>query len=191
MTYATISHFDDMVDLRNQYCQRETEAQHPQSPGIVGDDEEVALILFDPDQWNNGDFSSAAFSKTRLARGELSVCRADYTTLTDVYSHVVEPQRRRNPSRVLAGAATAICATIRSIRSSNAPSRQIFCVLDAPIIGGTSGNYLGHAHIGFSDVTRADGFWSQNSRAAAIANLSLAFRERRSPPISLNDIFND
>lgn len=169
-------------------CPKESVAQHSRSPGPVESNEKISLIILNPDQWNDGDFSSAAFSKKKLKEGSLSVCRVKFTTISEVQRHIVTPQLLRNTNRTLFGSAVALCLDIRSINSTNRPNERIFCVIDDPIVDGPTGDYLGHALLSFSDITKGDKFWSNNDRAAALANLSLAFK-KTPPPIALEDVF--
>lgn len=73
-------------------CLKELTSQHDQSPGVVCCEEKIALILMNPDQWKDGDFSSSAFSKTKLQKGELSVCRVSYTSVKEVRDFIIAPQ---------------------------------------------------------------------------------------------------
>jgi len=147
----------------------------------------MALVLLNPDQWKDGDFSSAVFSRKRLKQGAQSVCRVAHSTAAEIRRHVVGPQIAKDPSRTLVGGAVAICEDIRSITANNGLTR-LFCVVDAPVINGKTGDYLGHAHLGFSEPTNVDGFWNLNDRTAALAQLTDAFR-KFTVPDSLESIF--
>lgn len=159
----------------NADCVAELTQQRAASPGVVKADEKLAYILLDPDQWKEGRLTNAAFSKTRLKAGDLSVARASYCSVEQVEEHVVKPQLDRDPGRKLVGAFLARCADIRDIKAQQPPARAI-CVVDDG-----SDELPGHALLGYSEATKAQGFWERNRREAIRANLTLAFGAEGGP----------
>lgn len=180
-------------------CPNELQKQHEESPGVVQDSELVALILLVPDQWDNSSFTNAAFSRSKLKKGQLSICRVKHTTQCEVQQFVVKPQLDKVPSRRLAGAAYANCGDIRAIKTGS--GSRAFCIVDDPIImdvseaaqdnasgSGTvcrciTPNYLGHAHLEFSKNMTA------NYNVAVLANIKQLFQESGCP-LPLEDVFN-
>lgn len=180
-------------------CPNELEKQHEKSPGVVENVELIALILLVPDQWDDSNFTNAAFSRSKLKRGQLSICRVDHTTLCEVKQFVVNPQLSKDPLRSLAGVACANCGDIRAIKTE-AGSRA-FCIVDYPIIANTSEaaqdtasksdsvcscitpHYLGHAHLEFSKEMTG------NDNVAVLANIKMQF-QKSGCPLPLEDVFN-
>jgi len=152
-------------------CPKEAKQQKKCSPGIVENKESIVFVVIDPLHCQDGKLISAAFPTKRLTEGTLSVSRGDHSTLADVLLHVVDPQLSRDSKRKLMGACRTRCAEIRAIKGSTDKAR-LFCVIDDG-----SNNYPAHAHIGYSDSTKEDGFWSRNERTAARANLTRVFEQ--------------
>jgi len=181
--------------MQSAACPKELTKQHDKSPGVVCNKEKIALILIAPDQWDDNDFTNLAFSKSRLKKGQLSVCRVEHTTQCEVYYFVVHPQLERNPERKLIGAATTACKGIRTISTST--GERVFCVIDDPIVSNDderheveiedhcnclTKDYLGHAHMSFSQPLSA------NEMVAAQSNLKDLFRPSMKP-LSIEDVF--
>lgn len=178
-------------------CVKEKAPQHDRSPGVVADDEDVLLVLLNPDQWKDGNFTSAAFRKDWLQKGQLSVCRVKYASQEIVQRFIVDPQIARKPERSLVGGAVAKTGTIRAIQCCDGQTRM-YCVVDDPVFFDdenksdqcalSDDGFLGHAHLGFSEPTSEKGFWKGNCRAAALAELTDAF-QARGAPLPLEHIF--
>lgn len=181
--------------MQSAACPKELTKQHDKSPGVVCNEENIALILIEPDQWHDNDFTNLAFSKTRLKKGQLSVCRVEHTTQCEVYYFVVNPQLKKNPGRKLIGAAATVCKDIRAISTST--GERAFCVIDDPIVCNDderhevgigvqcdciTKDYLGHAHMSFSQSL------NPNEVAAAQSNLKELFRSDKKP-FSIEDVF--
>lgn len=179
-------------------CVKEKAPQHDRSPGVVADDEDVLLVLLNPDQWKDGNFTSAAFRKDWLQKGQLSVCRVEYASKAIVKRFIVDPQVARDPKRSLVGGAVARTGNIRAIQCCDGQTRM-YCVVDDPVFGAdetkfdhcdlSDDDFLGHAHLGFSEPTSEKGFWKGNCRAAALAELTDAF-QARGAPLQLDQIFD-
>lgn len=150
-------------------CPKESKQQKECSPGVVESSEPIVYILIDPLNYQNGKLLLSAFPKKRLKNCTLSVARGHHCTVADAMRHVVEPQLARDGRRRLVGAFRTQCSKIRELQASKERVR-VFCVVDDG-----SCEYPAHAHIGYSEATKADGFWSHNDRTAAHANLARAF----------------
>lgn len=178
-------------------CPKELTKQHDRSPGVVCNEERIALILIAPDQWQDNDFTNLAFSKKRLKNGQLSVCRVEFTTQCEVYYFVVNPQLKKNSERTLIGAVATVCKDIRALSTST--GQRAFCIIDDPIVcnddekhvKGTepetpcnciTKDYLGHAHMSFSQSL------NPNEVVAAQSNLKDLFRPNNKP-FSIEDVF--
>lgn len=145
------------------------------SPGPVEDDEAIVCLLFDPENFSDGQLQAGAISVKRLKKAEFSVSRPRHTALEKVQAAVVEP-RTKNPELAFVGAATAICGEIRDLKHTSKGER-IFCVVDDPLI---EDDYPGHAIIRFSDPTKG-GYWSKNDAAAALGDLLNLFSKAGAP----------
>lgn len=63
-------------------------------------------------------------------------------------------------------------------------------MIDDPIVNEAI-EYLGHAHLSFSDQSKEAGFWdgNRNTRRAALANLAEAFR-KNNVPLCVESVFS-
>jgi len=157
-------------------CPEEDERQCPDSPGVVVDDESLGYLLYSPELWLGGELSNAAFSRSKLRAGQVSVFRTQYCDAAIVEREAWAPLQARDPNRALAGVAVALCERIRLVR--NGPDRAV-CVVDAG-----RPNYAAHAHLGFSSsVTNS----SPSIQTAVRANLCRAFETEL--PRQLTDLF--
>lgn len=165
-------------------CLREQSRQSQYSPCVVADEEWIVYVLLDPPLWKNGDLVAGAFSKSRLDAGDLSVCRAAYSSAEDAYKNIVEPQLARHQGEwTLVGAFRALCRDIRGLFTDHPPVRVV-CVVDDGLEA-----FPAHAHLAYSDATRAKGFWNnRNQRQAVRANLIQVFRANGGPH-TLEDCF--
>lgn len=165
------------------FCLKEQAKQSPYSPCPVTDDETIVYVLLDPTQWKDGQLTASAFSKSSLKKGDLSVCRARYSSANEAEQKIVMPQLQRHPDWMLVGALHATCRDIRAIQAVDPPVRA-FCVIDDGLP-----DYPAHAHLGFSEATTAKGFWgNRNVREAIRANLVDVFR-RNGGPHTLEECF--
>jgi hypothetical protein len=163
-------------------CPKELTKQKQASPGVVESSETLVYMLLNPDHWENGKLKKAAFSKSKLKEGDLSVCRADYCTADGAYEHAVKPQLERNPARQFVGALRALCADIRGIAVDD-PPKQAICVIDDGL-----DSYPAHALLAYSDATKSEKFWLRNNQEAVRANLTLVFGINGGP-LPLRDCF--
>lgn len=169
-------------------CPEETTEKHG-SPGLIGNDELIAYLLFSPDDIVAGKVQPTAFPVKRLKKkGDLSTSRPSHTTLKTIQDKVVTP--RQDGGSQCHGALTASAKAIRDIivqdlRQSPPVDFQAFCVIDDPDL---PNEYPGHSVIQFSDHTRPDFWGPKNIAAAAQGNLLLAF-EASAGPLKLEDVF--
>jgi hypothetical protein len=151
-------------------CPRERAQQSPYSPGLISPSEAIVYVLLDPDHWTNGALAPAAFSKSKLAADDLSVCRNRYASAAQTYKHVVAPQIKKDPRRRVVGAVKARCGDIRDITVGNGTNERFICVIDDGLIG-----YPAHAVLGYSENTKQPKFWQRNSRTAVRGELTRVF----------------
>jgi hypothetical protein len=156
-------------------CAKEKRRQSAASPSTVKNREKIVYVLVDPDHWQEGELQPQAFSKSQLAKGQLSVCRPLYCTKEEVLSQVVSPLISKKPFRRLVGCLEASVAQVRGILLEDPPKRAI-CVVDdgLPL-------YPAHAVLGFSEITFTSRFWEKNCRIAIRSNLALAFGVQGGP----------
>lgn len=159
------------------FCPNELRKQKDESPCIVDNEEPIIYVILDPDHYKNGILTNAAFSKSKLKEGSLSVSRANYTTADQLKKSVIDPQLIRNKERKFIGVIRATCNDIRSIRMSNENTRAI-CVID----NGTE-NDTAHAHLSFSEKAKIS---PKNEQQAIRGNLILTFQQN---PVGLSEIF--
>lgn len=158
-------------------CRKELSQQKAASPGTVQLDETIVYVLIDPLQVRDGEVQKSAFSHSSLRNGDLSVCRANHSSAQDIHKHVVGPILARDKSRRLVGALRALCSAIRNLRIGE-PPEQAICVIDDGY-----DDFPAHAHLAYSEVTKAEGFWERyrNARQALRGNLLLAFNADGGP----------
>jgi hypothetical protein len=158
----------------------------PGSPGFVADDEQIVHILFDPDNFKDGEFQPGKIGIARLKKSEWSIARPKYTTLQTIETEVIA-QRTKSGSVVYAGCIRATCRDLRWINAQSECGR-IVCVFDDPILP----NFVGHGLMGFSQVTKADKYWAKadkkNNTAAVLLHLCSVF-EKGGYPLRLEECF--
>ncbi len=164
------------MDTEN-FCPNELRKQKDESPCIVDNEEPIIYVILDPDHYKNGILTHAAFSKSKLKEGSLSVSRANYTTADQIKKSVIDPQLIRNKERKFVGVIKATCRDIRSIKMNNETTRAI-CVID----DGTE-NDSAHAHLSFSEKAKIA---SKNEQQSIRGNLMLMFQTN---PVGLDEIF--
>lgn len=155
--------------LRCDCCEKEKSKQSVHSPSVVSDDEYLVYVVLEPDQYKDDELSTAAFSKSKLKDGDLSICRKAYSNAADIRQNIVDPQIENKPHRREVGALQAQCSDVRSILTDN-PVCRAFCVNDDGLEG-----FEAHALLAFSDPTKAPNFWNANDRLAIRANLVRSF----------------
>lgn len=160
-------------------CPRERAAKNAYSPGIVEDEEQMVKVLVSPDDWDGQELTPAAFSRKKLRNCELSLVRAKYSTLDIVKEEVVKPQLIRDPKRKVEGCAIARCSEIRGITTSD--GERVYCIIDDPVVYMDGKLGAGHALLGFTENTKATGFWARNDRAARILDLTRVFSKGKVP----------
>lgn len=164
-------------------CPREATQQSEWSPSVVNDDEDVVLVLLDPDQWQEGALTQSAFPMDRLKTGTVSLVRREHSSSNEVQEQVVTPQLTRNPNRKLVGGLAVVCSEVRALLT-NADQVKALCVVD----DGRE-DFRAHSVMGFSEATKIEKFWSRNARAAVRGNLMTLF-ENSGAPLSLADCFD-
>lgn len=180
----------------DKYCKHELTQQKEHSPisecceAIVGDEEHLIFTLLDPLYWNSEEktFSSAAFGKTKLKNGEVSVCRKEHSSEEEVQREIIDTLIDKDSARRFVGILLAQCGNVRSLlvdpSTDEAPSQKAYCVVD----DGRE-TFRSHAHLGFSEVTTAKDFWNNNQRAATIGNLKKLFE--KNGILGLEECFNN
>lgn len=148
-------------------CPKECSQQQPHSPGVVRADEPIIYILLQPDHWAEGELTAAAFAKSRLSSGTLSVCRAAHCTAAEAHASIVKPQLQRDSRRVLVGALRARCSDIRDI---SVEAHRAVCVIDDG-----QADFPAHAVLAYSEATKQEKFWDRNQRSAVRAELTRVF----------------
>lgn len=156
-------------------CPKEQIQQKRESPGQIGSDESIVYILLQPDHWQQGGLSAAAFSKSKLKAGDLSVCRGQYCTDKQAAEHIVAPQIAKNSRRTLVGAFRAQCSEIRAIEAQN-PKVRVICVID----DGTAA-FPAHALLAYSELTKGKEFWQRNEQTAVRGELTRVFNAAGGP----------
>jgi hypothetical protein len=159
-------------------CPKECSQQQPHSPGVVLADEPIVYILLQPDHWAEGLLTAAAFAKSRLSSGTLSVCRAARCTADEANASIVQPQLQKDSRRVLVGALRARCSDIREIKVE---AQRAVCVIDDGLA-----NFPAHAVLAYSEATKQEKFWERNQRSAVRAELARVFGLPPGP-LSLQD----
>ena len=152
-------------------CPKELESQHHASPGVVEDDEVIIYVLIDPDLYENGSLKKSAFSKSTLKKKELSVCRGHHSAAAEAKEKIFEPQAIKQPERKLIGAYNTVCSSIRGLLICDTESRAI-CVIDD-----ASDDFVGHAHLGFSDAFFNEELNLRNHFVATRSNLVRIFEQ--------------
>jgi len=164
----------------SEACPGETIRQSEYSPGVVGDDETIVYVLFDPEQWQDGQLSVGAFTNEDLKKTRLSVARREYTTEAVAKAQVVGP--RVAGGQKFVGGLRAKCVELRRLSSED--GSRLFCVLDDGLPG-----HPGHAVIGYSEAKRDQYFAQRNPKSDRVAirqKLAVAFGVT---PLSLSDSF--
>ena len=149
------------------------------SPGLISDTEDVARIIFQPEEWNGDQFLEAVSIKA-LKRSNYSVVRPTHTTLAIVQEYVVE----KRSNQQLVGVALAKAEAVRSI-VDNVNKKRLFCVFDSPVFPG----FLGHGMMGFSQNTKADKFFGPKNTKATAALKLVELYETSGFPKPLKDCF--
>lgn len=164
-------------------CLCEREVQKPDySPDIVNDNEVIGYVLINPDHWEDGVLSSAAFSKSKLKAGSLSVSRIDHTSAEDIQNNIIKPYIQKNPQRAFVGILVARCSKIRALKAVYPQNSRAICVIDDG-----NENDPAHAHLSFSDHSKENGYWNRNDRMTIRASLKEVFQKRG--VLALEDIF--
>ena len=145
-------------------CDCEDEKQSEHSPGLVGDAEEIVYVLADPHTFEEG--SVKRFSKGKLQRRELSICRARHSSVSLITKAVIEPLTQSG--NVYHGALWALTEEIREIALGDS-GVGAFCVADDGLVYDTA-----HAVLGFSEAR----IKLRNHREAARGNLTELFLRR-------------
>ena len=149
-------------------CECEDSQQSPYSPGLVQPGEGIVYCLIHPvdiaDPVTLAEASSL-MPREQLAETRLSVCRANHSTREIVQREVIDV-RLGKPGRSFVGCWSAICQTIRELRSGDG---RAICVVDAGLP-----HYTGHAHLGFTQVVAAA---NRSVQVAAKGELLKAFKE--------------
>jgi hypothetical protein len=154
------------------------------SPGLVQDDEFVVLLLFDPENIQDGVLSPGKLGIKRLKREELSVFRPKHCSIETVQKQVIDSRLGKNPGLAFVGGVKARSGELRWVDAqANDPASRLVCVFDDPLP-----DFTGHAAMGFSEKTREENFWSKNQAAATLGNLCLVF-EKAGVPLDLSDCF--
>jgi hypothetical protein len=119
------------------------------------------------------------FENGKLAKKELSVCRAEHCSFDEMMAAVVNPQLLSKPARRFQGFYYARSDEIRAIMAQlrteeNKPALDevgAFCVIDDGLP-----EYPAHAVLGYAKPD--PDFWSKNDKQAARANLFDVMRRR-------------
>jgi len=162
-------------------CPKECSQQQRHSPGVVKAEEPIVYVLLQPDHWAGGQLTAAAFAKSQLSRGTLSVCRGAHCTAEEARASIVQPQLERDDRRVLVGALRARCSDIRDIKLE---AHRAVCVIDDG-----QANFPAHAVLAYSEVTKQEKFWERNQRSAVRAELARVFGLQPGP-LSLKDCWD-
>lgn len=165
-------------------CPKECVQQKPDSPGPVGSSEVLIYIILDPDQWEDGQLSTAAFEHERLRKPDdgISVQRAAYSSPELVTRNVVGPQLAKKPpkkqERTFVGAIFARCADIRELRLDTQEKQRAICVID----DGTHDDPA-HALLSYSESAKAltKGEEGRSQKLAIRRNLISKFRGVKNP----------
>lgn len=160
-------------------CECADEAtEKPNSPGPVLDHETIVWVIFDPDNFQDGEIVGGISTK-RLKKADFSVIRAEHTPLETAQVAVIDQRTGKDGGPSFVGVVTARCDEIRNVM--RAPDdKRMFCVVDDPIV---EDDFLGHALIRFSDATKPEGYWAKkaNNAAAAVGNLLQLFSKTGAP----------
>jgi hypothetical protein len=168
-------------------CPKELEQQSPHHCyGTVQDDEPIVYVLVEPDHYRDGDLQKNAFSHRSLKTGELSVCRARYSSRRELQHEVVDKLLQGEPPqggrRRFVGLFQAMCWEIRRISVEYPKQNRAICVIDDG-----QPSFQAHAHLSYSSFAREKNYWEKNNRQAVRANLIEAFG--KGAMLSLQDVF--
>jgi hypothetical protein len=150
-------------------CDKELSKQSDHSPSTVADGEILVYALINPLNVTNedGTIKVAAFSKSGLKRGDLSVCRASLITGADAKAKTVDIIVAKQPGRSDSGYLVAKCGDVRAIKLGETAVRAI-CVNDDGLE-----DFQAHAHLAYSNPQEEK---MRNHREAARAELTTLFQ---------------
>jgi len=159
-------------------CPCEATKQSKHSPAKVSNRETLLYVLIAPHNYEQNDISARAFSRSELTDSQVSVSRKKYTPKEVLQKEVIDILLQKDPRRKFMGVLRADCGKVRSLKTDEIQNRRVFCVID----DGTPKN-TGHAHLGFSEVTKQ---LNKNHKTAYRANLIRIFGNER----SMDDVYN-
>jgi hypothetical protein len=142
---------------------------------VIAPNEPIVYVLLQPDHWRDGTLTPAAFPRSKLASGDLSVCRGQHCTAQQAQEQIVVPQINRDQRRRLVGAFKAQCSDIRAIEVRS-PKTRVICVVD----DGTHA-FRAHALLGYCEMTKEKDFWKRNERTAVRSELTRVFNSAGGP----------
>ena len=181
-----------------RYCPRELESQHYRAAegighGVVGDGEEVALVVYRPPTKGMtlvATIEDSDFPRDPLVRMNLSLARLQHTSLATIISEVVD---ERGGERFCVGAAVAKVCELREIEVNYAPnglasrvSGKAFCVVDLV----EAGDHEGHSALGYSDLVNQSSPLKPPQRAQVRNNLRRDLRDAFATIYALESIFS-
>ena len=159
-------------------CPCEATKQSKHSPGKVSNSETLLYVLIEPHNYQQNDISARAFSRSELTDSQVSVGRKQHTPKEILQKEVIDVLLQKDPRRNAIGVLQADCREVRKLKTDEPKNKRVFCVID----DGTLKN-PGHAHLGFSEVTKHH---PKNHKTAHRANLIRLFGAKR----SLDDVYN-
>jgi len=159
-------------------CPCESTKQSKSSPSKVSNSETLLYVLIEPHNYEENGISARAFSRSELAKSQVSVSRKNYTTPKILKEEVIDALLQKDQRRKFTGILQAKCLEVRKLKTDEPKNKRVFCVLD----DGTPKN-IGHAHVGFSEITKQQtkSYWT-----AYRENLILLFGKER----SIDDVYN-
>ena len=159
-------------------CPCEVTKQSNYSPAKVANGETLLYALIEPHNYEQNNISARAFSRTELTECQVSVSRKKHTTKEILQKEVIDVLLQKDPRRKFIGVLQAGCGEVRSLKTHDPKNKRVFCVIDDGTLNNT-----GHAHMGFSEITKDQ---PKNLKTAHRANLILLFSDNR----SLDDVYN-
>lgn len=137
-------------------CACETESQHPHSPGLVEDEEEVVRAGYDPTAVKKTKVTAQLIRGKDLRAGSLSVWRSTRPGGFDQRAVSEQLERVKPQGAELAGMFSLVVSIIRGLRIEDEDGQlidaQVFCVKDDCRTDDLGGWHADHATIGLGDI---------------------------------------
>ena len=143
------------------------------SPGLIRNDEWIAHLIFEPENFSpeGGEYALATkISIKRLKREEFSVVRLHHSNINRTKKYVIDPKVEGRKQKFI-GAIKVLVEDIRSIVDPGDGVRLV-CAFDDPLE-----SFEEHALLGFSSHTQTGSYWIRNVAAATFGDLALKFEQ--------------